>query len=225
MYFFFKRVIGFFLSLIAVIILAPVMLIVAIAVRFDSKGEIIFKQQRIGKHGKPYYMYKFRTMISGAQKMGTGVYCFADDPRVTRVGKFLRKTSLDELPQLVNVLKGDMAIVGPRSPVYGHFPEYETLNDTYKKRFSITPGITGLAQVVGRNDFTWDEKVEYDNIYIDKVHKYGLFYDIKILFMTVGRVFCMNDVSEKVENTQINDNAFSNAVIKTSTENTEMIIK
>ena len=98
-----------------------------------------------------------------------------------------------------------MAIIGPRSPVVGHFPEYDTLSDEYKKRFSVLPGITGLAQVTGRNELLWDEKVKYDNIYIDKVKKYGIFYDIKILFLTVGRVFSMSDVSETEENMAKNE--------------------
>lgn len=205
MYFFIKRVLDFVCSLIALIILSPILLIIALAVAIDSKGGVVFKQKRIGKNGKEYYMYKFRTMVPNAQNMGTGVYSFKDDPRITRVGKFLRKTSLDELLQLWNIIKGDMAIIGPRSPVVGHFPEYETLSDEYKKRFSVLPGITGLAQVTGRNELLWDEKVKYDNIYIDKVKKYGIFYDIKILFLTVGRVFSMRDVSESEENMAKNE--------------------
>lgn len=205
MYFIVRRVVDTLLSLIALIILSPVLLIVAIAVKLDSKGEVIFKQSRIGKNGKAYNMYKFRTMVPNAQNMGTGVYSFADDPRITKVGRFLRKSSLDELPQLWNVVKGDMALVGPRSPVVGHFPEYDTLSVAYKRRFSVLPGITGLAQVVGRNEFTWDEKVKYDNIYIDRVKKYGPFYDIKILFLTVARVFSMSDVAETPENMKINN--------------------
>lgn len=199
-YFLLRRIFDTLMSLIALIIFSPLLLIICIAIKVDSKGTVVFKQLRIGKGGKPFYMYKFRTMIPNAQNIGTGVYSYANDPRITKVGRFLRKTSLDELLQLWNVVKGDMAIVGPRSPVVGHFPEYETLNAAYKRRFSVLPGITGLAQVVGRNDFTWDEKVKYDNIYIDKVSKYGMFYDIKIIFMTIGRVFSMSDVSEKPEN-------------------------
>lgn len=205
MYFKIRRIFDSFISLIALCILSPVLLAVAIAVRVDSKGEVIFKQLRIGKNGKPYNMYKFRTMVPNAQNMGTGVYSFANDPRITKVGRFLRKTSLDELPQLWNVVKGDMALVGPRSPVVGHFPEYDSLDVAYKRRFSVLPGITGLAQVIGRNEFTWDEKVKYDNIYIDKVKKYGPLYDIKILFLTIARVFSMSDVAETPENMKTNN--------------------
>jgi lipopolysaccharide/colanic/teichoic acid biosynthesis glycosyltransferase len=205
MYFAIRRVVDTLISLVVLVILSPVLLIISLAIVIDSKGGVIFKQKRIGKNGKPYSMYKFRTMVPNAQNMGTGVYSFADDPRITRVGRFLRKTSLDELLQLFNVIKGDMAIIGPRSPVLGHFPEYETLSEDYKRRFSVLPGITGLAQVTGRNELLWDEKVKYDNIYIDKVKKYGPLYDIKILFLTVGRVFSMNDVSETRENMEKNE--------------------
>lgn len=205
MYFVIKRIIDTGISIIALILLSPILAIIAIAVKLDSRGPAIFKQQRIGKNGKIFDMYKFRTMIPNAQNMGTGVYSFKDDPRVTRVGHFLRKTSLDELLQLWNIVKGEMALVGPRPPVYGHFPEYNTLSDAYKKRFSVLPGITGLAQVTGRNELLWDEKVKYDNIYIDKVKKYGILYDIKILLMTVIRVFSMSDISETQENMEKNE--------------------
>lgn len=205
MYFIIRRITDTLLSLIALAVLSPILLIIAIAIRIDSKGGVVFKQLRIGKDGKPYRMYKFRTMVPNAQNMGTGVYSFKGDPRITKVGHFLRKTSLDELLQLWNVVKGDMAIVGPRSPVVGHFPEYETLSPEYKRRFSVLPGITGLAQVTGRNELLWDEKVKYDNIYIDKVKKYGPLYDIKVLLLTVVRVFSMRDVSETQENMEKNE--------------------
>ena len=185
--------------------LLPILLIISLAIVIDSRGGVIFKQLRIGKNGKPYAMLKFRTMVPNAQNMGTGVYSFKDDPRITKVGRFLRKTSLDELPQLWNIIRGDMAFIGPRSPVVGHFPEYETLSPDYKRRFSVLPGITGLAQVTGRNELLWDEKVKYDNIYIDKVKKYGPLYDIKILFLTVIRVFSMRDVAETQENMEKNE--------------------
>lgn len=216
-YFAIRRVFDSLISFLALVMLSPVLLLIALAIALDSKGGVIFKQQRIGKDGKPYAMYKFRTMVPNAQNMGTGVYSFKGDPRITRVGRFLRKTSLDELPQLWNVVKGDMALVGPRSPVVGHFPEYDTLNEAYKRRFSVLPGITGLAQVTGRNELLWDEKVKYDNIYIDKVQKFGPLYDLKILFLTVGRVFSMNDISETQEHMEKNE-AMKQAQAKELTE-------
>jgi len=200
----YKRVLGVITATLMLLILWPIMLITALAVKMDSKGPVIFKQKRIGLNGKPYNMYKFRSMVVGAQSQGTGLYSFSGDTRITKVGRFIRKTSLDELPQLVNVIMGDMAFVGPRSPVVGGFPEYGGLSEAYKRRFTVLPGITGLAQVVGRNEFTWDEKVKYDNIYIDKVIKYGLLYDIYILLLTVKRVFSMSDVAEKPENMKAN---------------------
>lgn len=203
-YFFFRRIIDTIIALIALVLLSPILLIVAIAICLESKGGAIFKQKRIGLNGKPYDMYKFRSMVKNAQNMGTGVYSFEGDPRITKVGHFIRRTSIDELPQLWNIVKGDMAFIGPRSPVVGHFPEWDTLNDAYKRRFTVLPGISGLAQCVGRNDFSWDEKVVWDNIYIDKVSKYYILYDIKMWFMTFARVFSMSDVAEKQENMEKN---------------------
>lgn len=203
-YFFVRRIIDTIIALIALIVLSPVLLIVALAICLESKGGAIFKQKRIGLNGKPYDMYKFRSMVKNAQNMGTGVYSFEGDPRITKVGHFIRRTSIDELPQLWNIVKGDMAFIGPRSPVVGHFPEWDTLNDAYKRRFTVLPGISGLAQCVGRNDFSWDEKVVWDNIYIDKVSKYYILYDIKMWFMTFARVFSMSDVAEKQENMEKN---------------------
>lgn len=200
-----KRTIDTLISIFALIVLSPVFLIISILIAIDSKGGVIFKQLRMGKDGKQFYMYKFRTMVPNAQNMGSGVYSFKDDPRITRIGRYIRKTSLDELPQLWNVVKGDMALVGPRAPVIGHFPEYETLSPEYKRRFSVYPGITGLAQITGRNELLWDEKVKYDNIYINKVNKYGLLYDLLILVLTIGRVFRMSDISEKEENMEKNE--------------------
>lgn len=203
-YFFIRRIIDTIIALIALIVLSPILLIVALAISLESKGGAIFKQKRIGLNGKPYDMYKFRSMVKNAQNMGTGVYSFEGDPRITKVGHFIRRTSIDELPQLWNIVKGDMAFIGPRSPVVGHFPEWDTLNDAYKRRFTVLPGISGLAQCVGRNDFSWDEKVVWDNIYIDKVSKYYILYDIKMWFMTFVRVFSMSDVAEKQENMEKN---------------------
>lgn len=216
-YFFFKRLIGIMFSLIALSILWPVLICIAIAIKLDSPGPVIFVQERIGRWGNPYKMYKFRSMVKDAQKQGTGIYTFKDDIRVTRVGKILRKTSLDELPQLVNILKGDMGFVGPRSPIAAGFPPYSELNERFKRRFSVLPGVTGLAQVVGRNDFSWDEKVEFDNQYIDKISKYGLLFDLKILLLTVVRVFSMASIEEDPENMEKNKLTFNSMIEKSTT--------
>ncbi|MBP5303656.1 MAG: sugar transferase [Clostridia bacterium] len=199
MYFTIRRGIDTCIAFIALIVLSPLFLLLSIAIKCDSKGPVFFKQERIGKDFKSYQMIKFRSMVVNAQNIGTGVYSFANDPRVTKVGRFLRKTSLDELPQLWNIIKGDMSFVGPRSPVVGHFPAKESLNEDYKRRFTVLPGITGLAQVTGRNEMTWDEKVRYDNLYIDKVKRYTIFYDIQIWFLTIARVFSMKNVEESQE--------------------------
>ncbi len=204
-----KRFLDIMISLCMLLVLWPILIIIAIAVKLDSKGPAIFKQERIGKDFKTYKMYKFRSMVENAQDIGTGVYSFVGDPRVTKIGRLLRKTSLDELPQLWNIVKGDMAFVGPRSPVVGFFPKYEELNEEYKRRFSILPGITGLAQVTGRNELSWDEKVKFDNIYIDKVKKYGLLYDIKIWLLTFSRVLSMKDVEETEDNQKKNEKSMS----------------
>ncbi len=204
MYLVVKRIIDTIIACVMLVVISPILLLVAIAVKLDSKGPAIFKQKRIGKDFKPFNMYKFRSMVVNAQNMGTGVYSFAGDPRITKVGRIIRKTSLDELPQLWNIIKGDMAFVGPRAPVVGHFPEWEELNDAYKRRFTILPGITGLAQVTGRNELPWDEKVYYDNIYIDKIKEYGILYDIKMWCMTFIRVLSMSDVEESQANMEKN---------------------
>ena len=203
-YFFFRRIIDTIIALVAIVVLSPVLLIVALVIKMDSTGPVIFKQKRIGLSGKPYDIYKFRSMVTNAQNIGTGVYSFEGDPRITKVGAFIRKTSIDELPQLWNIIKGDMAFIGPRSPVVGHFPEWDSLNDAYKRRFTVLPGISGLAQCVGRNEFSWDEKVKWDNVYIDKVSKYYSLYDIKMWVMTIVRVFSMTSVAEKQENMEKN---------------------
>ncbi len=204
MYFFIRRIIDTIIALLALLFLWPVFIVIAIIVKIDSPGPAFFRQKRIGKDFKTFDMLKFRSMVENAQQMGTGVYSFANDPRITKVGHILRKTSLDELPQLINIIKGEMSFVGPRAPVVGHFPEYDELSDSYKRRFTVLPGITGWAQVVGRNELSWDEKVFYDNMYIDNVSKYTVFTDIKIWILTFVRVFSMSGVEEKEINLKKN---------------------
>lgn len=184
-------------TLVLLLIMLPVFLAVSIAIKLDSKGSSIFRQTRLKKDGEMFTMYKFRTMIENAERIGTGLFNYENDFRVTKVGKLLRKSSLDEIPQLINILKGDMSIVGPRPPVSYELGNYENLNEEYKKRFSVLPGITGLAQIRGRNELTWDEKIKYDNEYIDLFKKYGILIDFKIIFLTISRVFRMKDIYEK----------------------------
>lgn len=171
-----KRSIDFVLSLIAIIILSPVLAIVALLVRIKLGGPVLFKQKRPGLNEKVFTMYKFRTMTDERDSEGK---LLPDEVRLTKFGKTLRSTSLDELPELFNILKGDMAIVGPRPLLVQYLPLY---NDRQKKRHCVKPGITGYAQVNGRNSITWEEKFEYDVYY---VYNITIALDINVFFKTI----------------------------------------
>lgn len=192
-----KRLFDIVMSLTALIICSPLFLVLAIMIKTDSRGPVFFKQERRGKNGKVFCMYKFRSMVQNAEKMGAGLFNYEGDPRVTKVGRFMRNTSLDELPQFINVLNGTMSFVGPRPSVTYELGDYETLNKRYKKRFEVVPGITGLAQISGRNEIPWDEKVNYDNRYIDEFKKKGVFLDLYILLKTITNVFARKDIYEE----------------------------
>lgn len=183
-----KRILDFSLALIGLIVAAIPMGIVAIAIKLDSKGPVVFKQDRIGYKGKVYKMYKFRSMCVGAEK--GGVYSDNTDTRVTKVGKFIRATSIDELPQLVNVLKGDMALIGFRSPLVYHPWKWSEYTEEQKKMFNVRPGITGWAQVHGRKTVEWNKRIELNVWYAEHV---SFLLDIKILFMTVFKVLTNAD--------------------------------
>ncbi|CAM5183604.1 Lipopolysaccharide/colanic/teichoic acid biosynthesis glycosyltransferase OS=Ureibacillus acetophenoni OX=614649 GN=SAMN05877842_104143 PE=3 SV=1 [Ureibacillus acetophenoni] len=204
MNYFLKRCMDIFISLVAIVVLSPLFLIIPLAIKLDSSGSVLFKQKRLTKNGEIFIIYKFRTMLMNAEQMGTGLINFKNDFRVTKVGSFLRRTSLDELPQLFNVLKGEMSIVGPRPPVWYELGDYDKLNETYKKRFTVYPGLTGLAQVSGRNELSWDEKVKYDNQYIELFHKHGILIDIKIIILTIIKVvsivYCKIEVQTCAKN-------------------------
>lgn len=200
-----KRFFDIVLSAMALIVCIPVFAIIGICIKIDSKGPVFFRQDRRGKDGKIFHMYKFRSMVQNAESMGSGLFNYEGDPRVTKVGRFLRNTSLDELPQFFNVLNGTMSFVGPRPSVTYELGDYETLNKRYKKRFQVTPGITGLAQVSGRNDISWDEKVNLDNKYIDEFKKKGIFLDIYILIKTVYNVFQKKDIYEEKMESGVSD--------------------
>lgn len=200
---FFKRIFDIVSSLIAILLLTPLWIIVAIAIKCDSKGPVFFRQERRTKKGKVFKMLKFRSMVVNAESMGPGLFNYENDPRVTKVGRFLRNSSIDELPQLFNILFGSMSVIGPRPCVKYELGDFDTLNKKYKKRFNMKAGLTGLAQVKGRNDIDWDKKVEFDNEYIDKFRKFGVLIDIKILFMSVIKVFKKEDIYEnKVDGAQ-----------------------
>ena len=175
-----KRVIDTTISIVAMIVLSPILFVVALAIKFTSPGPILFKQQRLGLHGKEFTIYKFRSMAVGTERTGSGVYSEKDDPRVTKVGKFIRKTSIDELPQFFNVFIGNMSLVGTRPPTVDEVEKYE--RDQWR-RISIKPGITGMWQVSGRSNVeSFEDVVQMDVDYIDN---WSIFEDIKIIFRTV----------------------------------------
>ena len=193
---FFKRLIDSVLAICGLIVFCIPMVIIAICIKLDSKGPVFFKQGRRTKDGRVFKMLKFRSMCVGAEKQGTGLFSYDNDPRVTKVGAFLRKTSLDEIPQFFNVLMGDISVVGPRPCVTYELGDYDTLNKKYKKRFQVKGGITGLAQCKGRNENSWDEKVTYDGQYVDLFKKEGVWIDIKILWWSVIKVFQSANINE-----------------------------
>ncbi len=192
-YLFIKRVFDIVASLAAMILLLPFFIITAAAIRLDSPGPVLFVQERNGYRGKPFKMYKFRSMVEDAERyMGMLVdkneaegYMFKikKDPRITRVGKFIRKTSIDELPQLLNVLKGEMSIVGPRPPIPREVVQYDAWHNL---RLSVVPGLTGLWQVSGRNDLGFEEMVRLDLKYI---RERSFKYDLKIILKTIPVLF------------------------------------
>lgn len=200
-----KRAFDFCVSLIACILLIPVWVIIAIVIKSDSKGPVFFVQERRTKNGRVFKMLKFRSMVVNAENIGTGLFSYDNDPRITRVGRFLRKTSLDELPQLLNVLVGDISIVGPRPCVKYELGDFDTLNRKYKKRFQMRGGITGLAQAKGRNENSWEEKVSLDNEYIDRFRKEGILLDMKIIWWTVVGVFASKNINETKADDTLSD--------------------
>lgn len=185
MYSIFKRTIDFIIAGVALIVLSPFLLITAILIKLDSKGPVIFKQERFGKNGVPFKIWKFRSMCVGAEKQGTGVYSYKGDARITKVGKIIRATSIDELPQLVNILKGDMALIGPRPALTYHPWPYEQYTEHQKHMFDVLPGVTGWAQVNGRKEVPWPERIELNVWYAKNM---SLWLDLKIFFMTIFKV-------------------------------------
>lgn len=187
---FWKRFLDIVLSLIGLILLAVPMVVVAVIIKIDSPGPVVFKQERIGLNGKVYWMYKFRSMKVGAEHTGSGVYSGKGDERVTKVGRFLRASSVDEFPQLINVLCGDMSLIGFRSPLTYHPWPWEEYTEEQRKMFSVRPGITGWAQVNGRRTVEWNRRIEMNVWYAENV---SFWLDVKILFLTVFKVLGNRD--------------------------------
>lgn len=180
-----KRVIDIIFSSIALVFSIPIILITCVLVRLESKGKTIFKQERTGKHGEIFYLYKIRSMYIDAEKHGPK-WADKNDIRVTRVGKFIRKTRLDELPQLYNILKGDMSLVGPRPEREVFIKQFEKTIPNFRQRLQIKPGLTGLAQVSGGYEISPSEKLKWDLIYIKERN---LILDLEIILKTVFVVF------------------------------------
>jgi lipopolysaccharide/colanic/teichoic acid biosynthesis glycosyltransferase len=185
-----KRIFDVFASLILLVLLLPVFVVITIIIRSGSKGPVIFKQERAGRGGRPFVFYKFRTMKAGVEPFGPSPKSGTDE-RLTKFGRFLREYSLDELPQLYNVLRGDMSLIGPRPLYISQIPEW---NERQKKRLLVRPGLTGLAQIRGRGALSLEEKLELDVKYVEKM---GFLADIKIAIATVLHLLGHKGIYEK----------------------------
>jgi lipopolysaccharide/colanic/teichoic acid biosynthesis glycosyltransferase len=186
----FKRIFDVLISVPAIILLLPVFAVIAVAIKLTSRGPVIFRQQRCKRNGVPFIFYKFRSMKSGVKPFALSPQ-YTEDPRLTKVGRFLREYSLDELPQLFNILKGDMSVVGPR-PLY--LSQMAKWNERQKKRLLVKPGLTGLAQISGRGELTHEEKLELDVRYVETA---SFWTDIKIIMATIAQVFRRKDIYAK----------------------------
>lgn len=184
----FKRLLDMVFAWLILVVSSPVLLLIAIAIKLDSEGPAVFSQRRLGRGGKEFDMYKFRTMVMNAE--AGGVYSDAKDSRVTSVGRLLRKTSLDELPQCINIIKGDMSFVGFRPPLTYHPWRWEEYMEQQKRMFSLRPGITGWAQVNGRRTVEWNRRIEMNVWYAEHV---SFWLDCKIVLMTVFKVLANSD--------------------------------
>lgn len=204
-----KRLFDIFASCALIFVFLPLFIIIFLSILFTTPGPVFFMQRRIGLHGHVFHIFKFRTMVHNAEQLGTGLYSFDDDPRITNVGRFLRRHSLDELPQLFNVLMGSMTLVGPRPPVTYELGPWDDYTPEMLNRFTVKPGITGLAQISGRNDLDWDEKIYFDNIYVDRFAKYGVLIDFLILFRTIFVVLSRHNTIENKLHSSRSDSPIS----------------
>ena len=194
-----KQIIDTVIALCALLVLSPFLIITAIAIKIDSPGPIIFKQERLGRWGKPFWIYKFRSMCQNAEKTGTGVYSYKGDSRITKVGKIIRATSIDELPQLWNIMKGDMALIGPRPALTYHPWSFDQYTEEQKHMFDVRPGVTGWAQVNGRKEVPWPQRIQLNCEYVRKV---SFAFDMKIFFMTIFKVLS-NANNENIGETRV----------------------
>lgn len=198
-----KRGLDTILSIVGLAVVSPILIITAIAIKLDSKGSVFFRQERLGRDGKVFRILKFRSMCVGAEKSGSGVYSYKGDARVTRVGRFIRATSIDELPQLINVILGEMALIGPRPALTYHPWPLEQYTDHQLHMFDVLPGVTGWAQVHGRKEVPWPERIELSVWYVKNV---SALVDLKILWMTFYKVISnANNNNTTVTGTSEND--------------------
>ena len=191
-----KRLLDILIGAGVLIVLSPVLLITAVLIKLESPGPVIFKQQRIGYKTKVFNIYKFRSMRQNSEHTGSGVYSDHTDPRVTRVGKVIRATSIDELPQAWNMVKGDMSLIGPRPPLTYHPWPIEEYTEEQLHMFDVRPGITGWAQINGRKDVEWNKRIELNNWYVDHM---SFVWDVKIFFHTILKVLTNADNENKGE--------------------------
>jgi lipopolysaccharide/colanic/teichoic acid biosynthesis glycosyltransferase len=173
-----SRALDVLLATVLLVLASPFLLVAALAIKLESPGPAFFRQRRVGRHGEAFELWKLRTMVAGAEAMGAGIYVLEGDPRITRVGRFLRRLSLDELPNLVNVIKGDLALVGPRPTIQEQVDRY---TERQRRRLEVKPGLTGWAQVHGRTALPWPERIELDVWYVE--HR-SLRLDLRILART-----------------------------------------
>jgi lipopolysaccharide/colanic/teichoic acid biosynthesis glycosyltransferase len=183
-----KRVLDLVVSLAALAVLSPLLLLIVAAIKLDSRGCVFYRQERIGRDGRPFGLWKFRSMVVGAEHRGAGILVERDDARITRIGKWIRKLSLDEIPQLFNVVTGDMSIVGPRP---GMRYQVELYDAAQRGRLAVRPGVTGWAQVNGRNAIEWPRRIELDLEYIERM---TLALDLRIMLRTIPSVLAGGDM-------------------------------
>ena len=198
-----KRIFDLVFSIIGILVLLPMLIIIAVLIKLDSKGPVLFIQSRLGLNGQVFKILKFRSMIVNAEFTGTGIFNYNNDPRETRVGKILRNYSLDELPQIFNIFIGNMSFVGPRPPITYELGNYDDFTPDLKFRFLLKPGITGYSQINGRNELNWNKKIIFDNEYIKDFYKWGISLDIKVILITIYKVVKKEGSHESLENSHL----------------------
>jgi lipopolysaccharide/colanic/teichoic acid biosynthesis glycosyltransferase len=192
---FFKPLFDWLISFVAIIILIPLFLVVALAIKIDSPGPVFFRQERLGRLGRVFNIYKFRSMRNDIYIPVGSVIVYENDPRITRVGKFIRKTSIDELPQLFNIIKGEMSFIGPRPPVTNFPKKYDEYSEEEKSRFYVKPGLSGLVQVRQREINDWNLNIPVD---LEYVRNYSFFYDLRLFVCSVLSFFRTDNIYTRI---------------------------